>query len=439
MRSMSFRHGLSFVVLVALAASIAGVVPAISSSTGVLSDDVAMIAADGEAARYWSRWRGPSGQGLVAGDGYPRTWSTSENVEWKVEVPGTGNSSPVVWADKLFLTSAFDGGRRISLLAFDRRDGSLLWQADAPDAPAEDVYPKNGYASGTPSTDGERVYAYMGNHGLVAVDMEGKLVWHRSFGEISASHGTAGSPLLYKDRVIVYQDLRRGTEVKSFVAAFDARTGEPVWWTDRRQNTGWGTPIAISAGDHDEIIVSSQREVVAYDPDNGTELWNAGGNNFEVIPTPVVGHGLVFCSSGRAGPTLAIRPGGSGDVTNTHIAWSSPKGSPFVPSTLLYGDYLYMINDMQSIITVYAAASGEVMYQARLGRAARESFSSSPVAVDGHVFVTNDAGETFVIEAGPEFKLVHTNRLEERTLASPALVDGHWYIRTARHLWSIGD
>jgi outer membrane protein assembly factor BamB len=175
----------------------------------------------------------------------------------------------------------------------------------------------------------------------------------------------------------------------------------------------------------------------AYDPDTGRELWTVGGNTFEVIPTPVVGHGLLFVSSGRAGPTIAIRPGGSGDVTRSHVAWSSPRGSPFVPSGILAGDLLYLINDMQSILTVYEAPTGKLVYQNRLGVAMREGFSSSPVQVNGKVFLTNDEGQTFVVEAGRQFKLLHVNELGEQTLASPALVDGTWYWRTAGSLRAI--
>jgi len=178
--------------------------------------------------------------------------------------------------------------------------------------------------------------------------------------------------------------------------------------------------------------------VYAYDPDTGKELWSAAGNMFEVIPTPVVGEGLVFCSSGRAGPTLAIRPGGTGDVTGTHVEWKAAKGSPFIPSTLLHGGVLYMVNDMVSVATAYDAKSGEVLWQGRLGEAARESFSASPVVVDDKIYFTNDLGETFVIAAGREFKLLHVNTLNARTLASPALVDGRWYWRTATELLSIG-
>lgn len=247
---------------------------------------------------------------------------------------------------------------------------------------------------------------------------------------------TAGSSLLYENRIILYQDQQGGDG--SFIAAFDAATGAPVWRTARREQVGWGTPIAIRAGERDEIIVSGMRRVYSYDPATGKELWSAGGNLFEVIPTPVVGEGLVFCSSGRAGPTLAIRPGGSGDVTDTHIVWKAAKGSPFVPSTLLHDGILYMVNDMASVATAYDAKSGEVLWQGRLGEAARESFSASPVLVDGKVYFTNDQGETFVLAAGREFKLLHVNRLNAWTIASPALVDGKWYYRTDRELLAIG-
>ena len=417
----------------------AGAAGPTSTLATTATDDVEMIPVEGEAARYWSRWRGPSGQGLVNGNGYVDTWSDTDNVLWKVDVPGNGNSSPIVWDDRIFLTTATEHGARIALLAFDRSDGQLVWEAAPVRAEAERVHEKNGYASGTAATDGARVYAYLGNHGLVATDMEGKIVWHRDFGQIHATHGTAGSVLLYQDRVIFYQDMQRGSQVRSFIAALDARTGETVWWRDRKEDTGWGTPIAIRVGDHDEIVVSSQYMVYGYSATTGKELWNAAGNLFEVIPTPVVGHGLVFSSSGRAGPTLAIRPGGRGDVTKTHVAWSSPKGSPFVPSTLLYGENLYMINDIASVLTVYHAPSGRVLYQGRLGRAQRESFSASPVAFGNKVFFTNDAGETFVLAAGDEFRLLHVNRIGERTLASPALVDGLWYVRTERHLLALGS
>jgi outer membrane protein assembly factor BamB len=395
---------------------------------------VQMIPVEGEGAKYWSRWRGPSGQGIAAGSGYPDTWSATENVLWKAPVPGGGNSSPIVWGDRIFVTTAYQGGRRLSLLAYRRSDGSKLFESFVPDGRSQSAHFKNGHASSTAVTDGERVYVYFGPRGLFAFDLNGKVVWQQDLGMTDAYHGTAGSPLLYKDRIILYQDQYRN----SFIAAFDAKTGRQLWRTNRNAGVGWGTPVAITAGDHDEIIVNGEREVYAYDPASGRELWRCGGTTFEVIPTPVAGYGMVFCSSGRAGPTLAIRPGGRGDVTNTHVAWTSPKGSPFVPSPILYGAYLYMVNDMASIVTSIEATSGKVMFQGRLGVAQREGFSASPVAVDGKVFFTNDDGETFVLRAGPKFELLHVNKIGETTLASPALVDGRWYIRTDRYLYAIG-
>ena len=398
-------------------------------------DGVRMVADEGEGAKYWARWRGPSGQGLANGTGYPDTWSATQNVAWKVPVPGSGNSSPIVWGDRIFLTTAYDNGRRMAIVAFRRSDGQKMWEAFAPEGktPYGNHY-KNGYASATAATDGQRVYASFGPRGLVAVDMDGKVVWHRDLGRMDAYHGTAGSPLLYKDRLILYQDQFND----SFVAAFDTRTGRELWRTRRDAQVGWGTPIAVRVGDHDEIIVSSQWTVRAYNPDSGAELWNCKGTTDEVIPTPVVGYGMVFCSSGRAGPTLAIRPGGKGDVTRTHVAWTSPRGSPFVPSPILYGEHLYMINDMASIVTCLEAMTGKVLFQSRLGVAQREGFSASPVAVDGKVFFTNDEGETFVLKAGPTFEMLHVNKLDESTLATPALVDGRWYFRTDRNLIAIG-
>ncbi len=396
---------------------------------------MSMIAVEGEGAKYWPRWRGPSGQGLVVGTGYPDTWSATQNVVWRSPVPGDGNSSPVVWGDRIIFTTAYDGGRRLSVLAYRRSTGERLWETFAPDGRSENrAHAKNGHASATPATDGERIYVSFGSRGVLALDMDGRVLWHREVGSIDNYHGPAGSPLLYKDLVILYQDQASG----SFIVAFDQRTGEPRWRTDRDARVGWGTPVAIRVGDREEIIVNSQHRVVAYHPDTGAELWRVGGTTFEVIPTPVVGFGLVFSSSGRAGPTLAIRPGGRGDVTDTHVAWTSPRGSPFVPSPMLYGDHLYMVNDMQSIITTFEARSGKLMYQDRLGEARREGFSASPVAFDGKVFFTNDDGETFVLRAGPSFDLLHVNRIGERTLASPAMVDGRWYIRTESSLFAIG-
>jgi outer membrane protein assembly factor BamB len=411
----------------------AAVLPVVRVGAQPYAPAVEMLADSGEGARYWPRWRGPSAQGLASGTGYPDSWSATQNVLWKVPVPGSGNSSPIVWGDRIYLTTAYDG-RRVSMLAFNRSNGAKVWETFAPEGRSASAHPKNGHASATASTDGQRIYVSLGARGLLAVDMQGKVAWHQDVGAINNYWGPAGSSLLYKDRIILYQD----HQGDAFIAAFDTATGKQHWRTRRTANVGWGTPVAIRAAGRDEIIVNSQNRVYAYNPDTGAELWTCGGPTDEVIPTPVVGHGLVFCSSGRAGPTLAIRPGGKGDVTGTHVAWSTPRGSPFVPSPLLHGPYLYMVNDMQSVATCFDATSGKTMWQERLGVARREGFSGSPVAVDDKVFFTNDDGETFVLRAGAKFELLHVNDIGEPTLASPALVDGRWYIRTSQHLIAIG-
>jgi outer membrane protein assembly factor BamB len=400
--------------------------------------EVRMLSVTGEGAKYWPRWRGPSGQGYVAPGKYANTWAPSRNVKWRVAVPGTGNSSPIVWGDRIYVTTAQNSGAKLSLLAFNRADGKQLWETVVPtDGVIESVHQKNGHASATPVTDGRMIYASFGRHGLVAFDMSGKIAWHRKFGPIDNYHGPAGSPVLYKDRIFLYQDHEGTPTQRAFVAAFDTATGKTLWETPRTETVGWGTPVVINTGTRDELIVNSQRRVAAYDPDSGKELWTVRGMTFEVIPTPVVGEGLVFTSSGRAGPTYAIRPGGAGDVTSSHVVWSTPKGSPFVPSGIVHDGLLYLVNDMQSILTVYEAKTGTLVYQGRMGVAQREGFSASPVVVNNELYFTNDDGETFVVKAGREFNLLHTNSLGERTLASPALVDGIWYWRTAGHLIAI--
>lgn len=398
-------------------------------------DGVKMITTEGEGANYWPGWRGPSAQGYVKGSGYPDTWSSTDNVVWRTSIPGEGNSSPIVWDDRIFLTTSRTGGHKLSLMSFDRGNGQLRWETEIPQRGVERGHAKNGHASATPVTDGTRVYASFGTHGLFAFDFDGAIAWQAAVPKLDNYHGSAGSPILYQNTVIIYQD----HQAQSFVAAFHKQTGKMVWRTERDARTGWGTPIVIHTGTRDELIVSSQHRVTAYDPATGTELWYVTGNKFEVIPTPVVGHDLVFASSGRAGPTIAIRPGGRGDVTDTHVVWSSPKGAPFVPSGIIVDEQLYTINDMQAIITSFEAKTGNVLFQGRLGNAPKEGFSASPVTVDGKVFFTNDEGETFVLKAGPTFELLHMNRLGSRTLASPALVDGRWYFRTRNELICIGS
>jgi outer membrane protein assembly factor BamB len=419
--------------LVALAIEVAVHAEPTKEASRGAPDNVRIIASAGEANRYWPCWRGPTGQGLATGT-YPDTWSDTDNVLWKADLPGQGNSSPIVWKDRIFLTTAYESGQRRAILCLSRANGKLLWQTFVPAASPEKAQDKNGFASGTPCTDGERIYASFGNHGVLCVDFDGKQFWHHSFGALDALHGTGSSPLLYRDRLIVSQERQ---QPGSFVACFDKHSGKLLWKTDRKPGVGWSTPVAVHVGDHDEIVVNSE-QVRAFDPETGRELWNCTGNMSFVCPTPVVGHGFVYCCSGRTGPTLAIRPGGAGDVVKSHLAWKAGTGSPYIPSPLLYGDYLYMVNDIACVGRCYDARTGKLLWQERLGQEVREGFSSSPVGVDGKVFFTNDRGETFVLRNGPTFQLLHVNKLNATTIASPALVDGCWLFRTDRQLLCIG-
>ena len=421
-----------------------------SQALSSVSQSVEMIPIDGEGAGYWPRWRGPSGQGLVDdGHQYTSQWSETANVLWRTDVPGFGFSSPVVWSDRIFLTTASPdpqgswpagGGERRSVLCFRRSDGEIIWETVIPEvASAEKTHPNNGHASSTPATDGERLFVYFGNHGLLALDLDGNILWHQRVGEIEAFNGTASSPLLYKDTVIISQD-HRG-ESGSFIAAFAKETGEPAWRTRRGADQGWGSPVAIRAGDREQIVLSGSYQVTSYEPRTGAQIWTAQGTTVQTTPTPVAGESLLFCSSGRGGPTLAIRPSGKGDVTQTHIAWQSVRGSPFVSSPVLHDGVLYMVNDTAGVATAYEATTGELLWQGRLGgRRAGQAFYASPIAVNNKIYFAAADGDTFVLQAGREFKLLGVNSLNDEIRASPALVDGTWFIRTQRHLYAIaGD
>lgn len=403
------------------------------------AEAVRLVPVEGPGAAHWSRWRGPTGQGVAAGN-YTDRWSAKENVIWKVETPGRGNSQPILWKDRIVLATAYDKGKKRSLVCLSMADGSQLWEAFAPEAQPEGSSGKNGHASSTPCTDGEFVYAYFGNHGLLCVKLsDGEQVWHRSVGPVRTRHGTACSPLLYDGMVIVYQDQ---DDKKSFIAAFDAKTGEPKWQTPRaKESVGWGSPVAVSFGDRVEIIVNGQYQVYGYDPKSGTQLWQVKGTTDEVTPTPVAGNGFIYCSSGRAGPTLAIRPGGNGDVTKSHVAWKTSKGSPFVPSTVLIGDLLFLVNDVSGVASCLDAITGETKWQQRLESS---EFTASLVATtnadggDSKVFFTAEDGRTFVVRAADKFELLGVNELGEKCLSTPALANDRWYFRTEKHLFCIG-
>ena len=384
------------------------------------------------AERQWPGFRGPTGQGTVVDSGFPLEWSGSKNVRWRMKLPGRGNSSPVVWNERVFITAeSADRADRL-LLCLDRADGRVRWQVAAPrPAKPEKLYWKNTYASSTPVTDGERVICFFGNSGLVAFDLDGKRLWQRGLGEFKTSHGPGSSPVLYRDLVILLQDQNRG---ESVFAAFEKSTGRPVWQRARAGAMCWSTPVLLRVGDHDELVHNGSHQVIAYDPATGRELWRLAGPSREAIPMIASGGGLLYSASGRNGPTLAIRPGGKGDVTATHLAWRTIRGGPHVPSPVFLNGRLYSVSDT-GIVSCLVARTGKSLWQRRL----RGRFSMSPLAAGDRLLLTSEDGVTTILKDGPTFEVLATNHLGENVLATPAVLGGQIIFRTAEHLLCIGS
>jgi PQQ-like domain len=415
----------------------------------------------------WPQFRGPESNGVADDPQVPDTWSATRNVVWKTEIPGNGWSSPVVWGDRIFVTSVistvapeapkkglyFGGNReaiptdehRWMVYAVDFKTGKIAWEREVHrGSPASSHHLKNTYASETPVTDGERVYAYFGNLGLFVFDMDGKALWSQPWGPFRTRYGwgTAASPVLYKDRIYVVND----NDDRSFLAALDKRTGNQIWRVERDEASNWATPYIWESERRTEIITSGTRKVRAYDLD-GKLLWELGGMSSIVIPTPFAQHGLLFLASGYVGdqvrPVFAVRAGARGDISlrenetsNEYIAWSQRQGGPYNPSPLVYGDYYYTLLD-RGIFTCNDARTGREVYGKQRIDPAASAFTASPWASNGKIFALSEDGDTFVIQAGPEFKVLGKNSLDEMCMATPAVVRGSLIIRTATKLYRI--
>ena len=395
------------------------------------------ITAVSACAEDWPRWRGRHGSAVAEGSGLPTSWDNSAHVSWKAKIPGEGVSSPIVWGRWVLLTSARDRGLQRLVHCIERRTGRLLWTRVIADDNPELTSPLTGHAAATPVTDGRRVVASFGNAGLVCYTLAGELRWRRSLGEFESELGLASSPILYDDSVIQLcdHDGNRFQTFDSFLIAVELETGDMRWQVTRpKLFRSWSTPVLVPTRSGQlELVVNAQQELRGYDPDSGERLWHVEGMTGWVTPSPVFGCGMVFGCSGRNGPTMAVRPGGRGDVTSTHVAWTVQTGSPYVCSPLLYQGYLYL-HDEQGVLSCYEAQTGRRLYRHRL----LGKFTASPVAGDEKVFVTNELGTTYVLESGPEFRLVATNRLGEPCLASPAIASPNLFIRTQEYLYCIG-
>jgi outer membrane protein assembly factor BamB len=383
------------------------------------------------AEHNWPQFRGPSGQGEAVGPAPPVEWDAAgKNILWRTKVPFRGNSSPVVWNDRIFLTGSDEKGRERSVLCFDRHDGKLLWAKPVPAKPPEPgVRDKNGFATSTPVTDGERVIVFLGSCGLCCFDYVGNLQWQHDL-KIRTMHGTGASPLLYQDLVILVQDQ---SQADSLFLALDKKTGKVVWESERGRAMTWSTPVVVRVNGRDELVMAGKNTVKGYDPRTGRELWSLDGPTEEVIPNIVVGPNMLFSASGRNGPILALRPGGDGDVTETHLVWRTVRVGPHVPSPVLVNGRLYSANDT-GILTCLDAASGRLIFTQRLA----DQFSASPVTAGDLIWFCGESGTTYVVRAVDHFEPVAVNKLDSPILASPAAIDGTLILRTRDELLCIG-
>ena len=439
-------------------------------------------------AEDWPGFRGPNGSATSAEKQLPAEWGADKNIAWKAALPGYGWSCPIVWGDKVFVTTAvsdkqtkpsggfggggfggrpggFGGGRppdamyKFEVYCLNAADGKVLWkQTAAEQKPTISIHPSNTYASETPVTDGERVYAYFGMTGVFCFDFSGQLLWKKDLGSyrMMFGHGTAASPALDDGRLFIQCD----NEEKSFLVALDAKTGKELWRADRVERTGWSTPLVWKNKLRTEIVCLGTPKVRSYNPATGKQLWELGGMNGQPHASMVASDELLYVGTGggpgagfggggfgggRGGgskPLFAVKAGASGDITltggaksNDGVAWYLPQAGPPMASPLLYQGHLYILEERGGILSCYDAKTGKQVYRERLPGA--RGFTSSPWAYEGKVFCLADDGETFVVQAGPEFKLLGKNVLSGLTWSSPAVGGGALFLRTVDQLYCI--
>jgi outer membrane protein assembly factor BamB len=428
----------------------------------ILLSALAAAAADSN----WPQFRGPSGSGVAPGSP-PLEWNgaAGKNVLWKTEIPGLGHSSPIVWEGRIFLTSAVpaagepslklglygdvrpvegEGAHSFNVYCLDRKSGKVLWQrAVASGSPKIKRHPKSTHANPTPATDGRRVIALFGSEGLYAFDLNGKPLWQKDLGVLDAGFfqvpgaqwGFSSSPILHDGAVIVQADVQKN----SFLAAFDAATGKELWRAPRNDVPTFSTPAIAPRPTGTQIVVNGWKHIGGYDRTTGKELWKLRGGGDIPVPTPVFSDGLIVITNahGPGRPIYAIRTDAAGDITESRsgIAWSQDRAGNYMQTPLLHNGLGYFCFD-NGILTVYQLATGERLYQQRLGEG-RTGFSSSPVAAGGRLYIASEEGETYVVALGKEFKLLARNELGEQVMATPAIAGDVLYMRGRRHLFAL--
>jgi len=425
------------------------------------------VAVVGLHAEDWPQWRGARATGVSTEKNLPERWSATENIAWKSPIAGTGISTPVVSGGRIFVTSQIgngisrqgprlvqgadataageralrtaakdDGQVWFVVEAFDRASGKRAWEYRlAAEGALPAVHDKHNLASSSPITDGELVFAWFGTGQIVALDKAGKLVWKRHLGQeispFTINWGHSSSPALFGDLLILLCD----HEPASYLLAVDKRTGKERWKVDRgKGRSSYSTPFVVETSAGPELVVNSSERIDAYDPRTGAFLWHAGDANRFPIPSPVLHDGILYASRGyRSGPYMAIRPGGRGDVSSSHVIWNVPTGAPYVSSIVQYNGLIYMATD-NGILSIADAKTGSRVWQGRV----EGVFSASPVAGDGKVYLLAESGETIVLRAGPGAEIIARNSIGERALASMAISEGRLFIRTDEHLVAIG-
>jgi len=394
-------------------------------------------------AENWSRFRGPNGQGVSPESDLPIRWSSTENVAWKTRIPGVSWSSPIVWGDSVFVTTATEEGVSCRVIRIDRKTGNILWDNEVHRQKPGDMRRENSYATPTPVTDGKHVYAVFSDGTAVAVDFSGARQWINSEVKFHSLHGLGASPILVGDQLVMPFDGSSSVEKRvgwktpwkdAVVVSYDAGTGA-IRWRGRRgeSRVGHVTPILIEQGR--QIVSAGGDRVQGFDAESGDRIWSIYSQGEGVTPSPVVGDGLIYTSSGFEAPTIrAIRPGGVGDVTDTHIAWEQKKGVPALASPLYVGPYLYTVT-RDSILHCLEGATGKLLWQHRL----RGVYYPSPVLADGRIYMTSEEGVTLVLRPGPRYEEIAQNDLGEMCRASMAVSQGNFFIRTAEHLYCIGE